>query len=430
MNKRRKLKSSVKIVLLVSVVVFCIILFKDSDDILEVIHHDNDVSIEVDYEITDKSESDNHIIKSKFADGMSVDKFKEVFNRKINIIKENGKYELIDYDFDNKLHYSDLEKLYLNMNNLDIVDVMVIGKSVDNRNIYGIEVGKGKDVIFIDANVHAAEVANTLILTKFLSDILNDYSLGDKDTINMLNNVKLAIIPSINPDGYEIYNYGIESLNNKDLWIYKNKDNINFDNIKSNANGIDISRNFPTQNAGLQYNGKSLLNSVSLKETYKRGVYFGGYELGSEPETKAVMWFMYKHYKNTVKYINMHSQGRVMYAGKPNLSDEFNDITSKFAKDISKINGYTVYGLSSEEVGQGNDGSATDFMAELANGFVFSSVTGRLSTDKYIDNSCELIYSYPVITLETIKTYSTDPSLFKKEYYDYNLKDMLYSFIK
>lgn len=430
MNKRRKLKSSVKIVLLVSVVVFCIILFKDSDDILEVIHHDNDVSIEVDYEITDKSESDNHIIKSKFADGMSVDKFKEVFNRKINIIKENGKYELIDYDFDNKLHYSDLEKLYLNMNNLDIVDVMVIGKSVDNRNIYGIEVGKGKDVIFIDANVHAAEVANTLILTKFLSDILNDYSLGDKDTINMLNNVKLAIIPSINPDGYEIYNYGIESLNNKDLWIYKNKDNINFDNIKSNANGIDISRNFPTQNAGLQYNGKSLLSSVSLNETYKRGVYFGGYELGSEPETKAVMWFMYKHYKNTVKYINMHSQGRVMYAGKPNLSDEFNDITSKFAKDISKINGYTVYGLSSEEVGQGNDGSATDFMAELANGFVFSSVTGRLSTDKYIDNSCELIYSYPVITLETIKTYSTDPSLFKKEYYDYNLKDMLYSFIK
>lgn len=430
MNKRRKLKSSVKIVLLVSVVVFCIILFKDSDDILEVVHHDNDVSIEVDYEITDKSESDSHIIKNKFADGMSIDSFKEIFNRKINIIKENGKYELIDYDFDNKLHYSDLEKLYLNMNNLDIVDVMVIGKSVDNRNIYGIEVGKGKDVIFIDANVHAAEVANTLILTKFLSDILNDYSLGDKDTINMLNNVKLAIIPSINPDGYEIYNYGIESLNNKDLWIYKNKDNINFDNIKSNANGIDISRNFPTQNAGLQYNGKSLLNSVSLKETYKRGVYFGGYELGSEPETKAVMWFMYKHYKNTVKYINMHSQGRVMYAGKPNLSDEFNDITSKFAKDISKINGYTVYGLSSEEVGQGNDGSATDFMAELANGFVFSSVTGRLSTDKYIDNSCELIYSYPVITLETIKTYSTDPSLFKKEYYDYNLKDMLYSFIK
>lgn len=430
MNKRRKLKSSVKIVLLVSVVVFCIILFKDSDDILEVVHHDNDVSIEVDYEITDKSESDSHIIKNKFADGMSIDSFKEIFNRKINIIKENGKYELIDYDFDNKLHYSDLEKLYLNMNNLDIVDVMVIGKSVDNRNIYGIEVGNGKDVIFIDANVHAAEVANTLILTKFLSDILNDYSLGDKDTINMLNNVKLAIIPSINPDGYEIYNYGIESLNNKDLWIYKNKDNINFDNIKSNANGIDISRNFPTQNAGLQYNGKSLLNSVSLKETYKRGVYFGGYELGSELETQAVMWFMYKHYKNTVKYINMHSQGRVMYAGKPNLSDEFNDITSKFAKDISKINGYTVYGLSSEEVGQGNDGSATDFMAELANGFVFSSVTGRLSTDKYIDNSCELIYSYPVITLETIKTYSTDPSLFKKEYYDYNLKDMLYSFIK
>ena len=55
------------------------------------------------------------------------------------------------------------------MNNSSIANVEIIGKSVDGRNIYGIEIGKGTNVLYIDANVHAAEVANTLILIKFLS---------------------------------------------------------------------------------------------------------------------------------------------------------------------------------------------------------------------------------------------------------------------
>ena len=166
-----------------------------------------------------------------------------------------------------------------------------------------------------------------------------------------------------------------------------------------------------------------------LKKSYSKTAYFGGEELRSEPETKASMYFMLKHYKNVYAYINLHSQGRVIYAGKPNLSNKFNKITSKFAKDIAKINKYTVYGLSSEEVGEGNDGSVTDFMAELANGFVMSSKTGRLSTDKHINNSCSLKYSYPVITIETIRTYTRNPEYFKDEYYNYGMRDALYSLL-
>lgn len=423
MKKKRKLKKSIKLFFIVLFILFIFILFNDDEDISNF----KEVINKPIYDITSNSESDTEVLKDIFADGMNVDNYKKIFSFKPEYIKDNGKYELINYDFEKKLHYYELEDIYEEMANSDIVDVLIIGKSVDNRNIYGIEVGKGEKIIFLDANVHAAEIANTLILTKFLTEILNDYELGDKNTVNMLKDYKLAIIPSINPDGYEVYNYGVESLNNKDLWIYENKNKINFENLKSNANGVDLNRNFPTQNAGLYYVNKKLINSVSLEKTYKGGIYFGGYEVGSEPETRAVMYFAYKHYKNIVKYINMHSQGRVIYAGKPNLSDEFNDLTLKFAKDISKINGYTAYGLSSEEVGEGNDGSVTDFMSELANGFIFSSKTGRLSTDKYKNNSCEFKFKYPVITLETIRTYTTDTSVFKKEYYDYHLRDMLYS---
>ncbi len=384
----------------------------------------------INYEITDDYESDKDVIEKVFMSGMDTEDYKKLFEQKTNYIEKNDKYKKIDYNFDKKLHYSELESIYKNMNNSDIANVEIIGKSVDNRNMYGIEIGKGDRVLFMDANIHAAEVSTTLILTKFLSDILNDYDNGDKTIVDLLNNVKIAVIPCMNPDGYEVYNYGIESLNNKDLWLYKNRKSISFEYSKSNANGVDLNRNFPTQHEGMYYKGNNLISNTSLELTTSKSKYFNGYSGGSEPETKASMYFMLKHYKNTYAYINVHSQGRVLYAGKPNLSKEFNDLTQSFAKKVSKINGYTVHGLSSEEVGEGNDGSATDFMAELANGFIFSTKTGRLSSDKYKNNSCELKYKYPVITMEITRTWTSDPSIFKTEYYDYGLKKLFYKLIE
>ena len=381
------------------------------------------------YEITNSSESDSDIVEKVFMKGMDLEEYKSIFDKEPNYLKKNGSYEKITYDFDKKLHYSQLEELYINMNNSDIAKVEVIGSSVDGRDIYGIEIGKGKDVLFLDANIHAAEVSTTLVLTKFLGDILNDYDNNDKTIVEKLNNVKIVAIPCLNPDGYEVYNFGIESINNKNLWIYQNKSSINFANIKSNANGVDLNRNFPTQNVGMYYKGNELISNTSLVKTTKSGKYYNGESAGSEPEIKAAMYFMLKHYKNTYAYINLHSQGRVLYAGKPNLSDEFNKITSSFAKKVSSINGYKVHGLSSEEVGEGNDGSATDFMAELANGFIFSSKTLRLSTDKYKDNSCELKYKYPVITMEITNKWTSEPSVFKEEYYDKKLKKVMYELL-
>lgn len=382
------------------------------------------------YNITDNSESDSEIIKEIFADGMNVEDYKKILDQKVNYIEENGKYKEVQYNFERQYSYLELEEIYKMFNNSKIVKLELIGKSADNRNIYGIEIGKGKDVLYLDANMHAAEIANTLILTKFLSEIINSYENGDEEIINILNNITIAVVPTMNPDGYEFYNFGPEVLRNKELWIYQNKNKVDFDNIKSNANGVDLNRNFPVQSAGLYHNDKELISSVSYERTTKRLKYFTGESVGSEPETRASIYFMLKHYKNTYAYINMHSQGRVMYVQKPNLSDEFNNITLDFAKKIRSITGYTIYGKKYEEIGEGNDGTAGDFMAELANGFIFSSKTGRLSTDKYKNNNCKLEYSYPVIVLETIRTYTTDPSYFKTEYYDKGLRNMLYEIIK
>ena len=431
-RKRRQLNTYGKILMILLLVIIIIILkcvFNiDKDENI-------DNNLEIDYStiykeyITDNSEIDDNVINEVFAAGLDVNEYKNILIKEANYISKTGNYKSIEYDFDRKLHYSEIEEMIYNFNNSDIVNVEIIGKSVDNRNIYGIEVGNGNDVLYMDANIHAAETANTLILIRFLTEIIDKYQNGDSSVKKILNNIKIAVILTMNPDGYEVYNFGVETLNNKELWWYENKNNVDFENIKSNANGVDLNRNFPTQNAGLYYNGKNLLDSVSLEKTTKRLTYFGGYSLGSEPETKASMYFMLKHHKNTIAYINFHSQGRVIYAGKPNLSDKFNNATVNFANKVSYFNNYYVHGLSSEEVGEGNDGSATDFMAELANGLVFSSKTGRLSSKKYVDNNYEFKYDYPVITLETIKTYTTDPSYYKDEYYNHGLRDMLFDII-
>ena len=219
-KKRKRLFKLVLFFVILFVVInyLCNIFDKNGDDVIK-----NNKKYTLNFNIIDKSESDSDSIEKIFEDGMSKNDFEGILLQEEKYIKKNGKYNLINYDFDRKLHYSELENILYNMNNSDIVKLEIIGKSVDNRNIYGIEVGKGKDTLYIDANVHAAEVASTLLLTRFLSEILNDYESGNKNIVEVLNNVKIAIIPCMNPDGYEVYNYGIESLNNKDLWIYQNR---------------------------------------------------------------------------------------------------------------------------------------------------------------------------------------------------------------
>ncbi len=427
MVKRRRLKKSVKRILILLIVIVCSIFYlyinKHSDNKVDV--NNNGIS----YPIVNYSESDNDIVNKMFAKGMSLDSFKELLKQDLNKINSNDEYEIIKFDFNKSLGYSDIENYLYKLNYSDIVNLYNIGKSVDNRNIYGLEIGTGSKEIFLDANIHAAETANTSILIQFMSEVVNMYENNNNNIKQALNDYKLVVMPCINPDGYEIFTKGIESISNKELWVYKNKDKINFDNLKSNANGVDINRNFPTQNAGLYYKTKDLLYNVSLEKNTGSKSYFGGYNLGSEPETKAAMLFMFKHYKNTIYYINLHSQGRVIYSGKPNLSDEFNSVSREFASKISNINNYTVYGIESEEVGEGNDGSATDFMSEIAHEMPFSSKTGRLSSNNYINPDVEYVSKYPVITLETIKTYTTNPEIFKDEYYNYGLRKTLFSLI-
>ena len=50
-------------------------------------------------------------------------------------------------------------------------------------------------------------------------------------------------------------------------------------------------------------------------------------------------------------------------------------------------------------------------------GFIFSSKTGRLSSESYYGNTI-FKYNYGVVTLETLTFITDDMNYFKKEYYE------------
>ncbi len=381
-------------------------------------------------EFTDASGEDNpEVIAEVFAEGISKEDYIEILSQKSDYIKETGKYKEIEYDFDEHYKYSELESIYKNLNNSNIVELEKIGTSTDNRNMYSIEIGKGDKTILFEAGIHAAELANTLFITKFAVDLVNNYENNDEDTVEMLNNYKVVILPSANPDGYDVAVFGVDMLKNKKLFNYVNQDDIDFRYFKANPNGIDLNRNFPTQNAGLYYTKYDLIDSVSYTLTTKRYIYYGGDTLGGESETRAMMYWQNKYVKSTYAFIALHSAGRIIYNGKPNLSDEFNDLCNSCAKIVKKHTGYEVLKLSSEEVGEGNDGSSTDFIAELAAGFNYSSKTGRLSYTSYDSKTEELKYPLCVLTIETMGSYTTNLNTIKREYEYYDLEETFLSLI-
>lgn len=380
--------------------------------------------------ITDTSEKNSELVKNYFVKGMAIDDYKNIFNEKDNYVSRNGNYIPVSYNFDDMHHYGYFEKIFNQLNKSDIVKLEIIGKSFDNRNIYALEIGKGEDVTLFEAGVHASEVANPLFITKFMVDLINRYENKDEEIVNLLSDNKIVILPFANPDGYEIAVFGSEYLKNKNLYI-NNYDENNSKYFKCNANGVDINRNFPSQTAGLYYNNYDLHSTVVLNKSLASYQYYPGSTLGSEPETKAIMYLQSKWIKNLKSYVTLHSAGRGIFNGKPYLSDEYNENSHKCASIVGDITGYDVYSKYDEDAGKGNDGTSSEYMAESLSGFYFSSQTGRLSSDYYAKKDKEMEYHNTcVIVIESLEKYTFDIDIIKDEYYDYNLSDAYFAIIK
>ncbi|HOU11199.1 MAG TPA: M14 family zinc carboxypeptidase [Clostridiales bacterium] len=284
-------------------------------------------------------------------------------------------YRTVDISLNQFYHYAGLEQVMLALAKSDVVSLYQIGTTVDGRKMYSLEIGRGAENILFTAGVHASEACNPVYLLKFACGLVNNYYAGDGETLSLLENKKICMVAVCNPDGFEATLWGASAIRNKNLYIVSYaKTHANLYAYKANANGVDLNRAFPSYTAGV------ILNRLYPKASYLTAPSpknYPGANLGSQPETQAlVRWFKAKLPAAT-HYVDLHSQGRMIYRGKSQASDALNSLCFALGRDLGKVSGYMQLPITAESFGSGSDGTATDFAVEWCSGFVYNATLGR-----------------------------------------------------
>ncbi len=275
----------------------------------------------------------------------------------------------------------------------DFIQVETIGRTVSNRSIIMLKVGKGKRGILLSAGVHGRESINSVALMRMLEEYAHIYTnptdgevMRRRWNINLqefFEEFTLYTIPLVNPDGYMIALQGFHIIHNEEERTIAQSLNIPYQEWKNNQCSIDINRNFPSS-------------------TWKSK--FDGDAPGSELETKALMKIM-KEVK-TEAYIDYHSRGNEIYYYRSQMSKEYNNRQLTLAKTLSLVTGYKLVQPEREiEVGD-TGGNTVHYYSEQTKmpSFTIETVPEEehfpLSLQFQRTVYCQLLYTpFVVVTL-------------------------------
>lgn len=120
-----------------------------------------------------------------------------------------------------------------------------IGFSVDGRLLLAVKISDNVNVdeaepeVFYTATMHGDETTGFVLHLRLIDYLLSNYG-SDEEVDSMVDNIAIWINPAANPDG--TYNGGDNTVNGS---------------TRSNANGIDLNRNFPDPKGGDHPDGNS-----------------------------------------------------------------------------------------------------------------------------------------------------------------------------
>lgn len=222
-----------------------------------------------------------------------------------------------------------------NAGTLGISSVATVGYSVSGRPIEVYKFGNGEHEKMIVAGIHGGYEWNTIAL----ADELIRHIYDNPEIIP--SDVTLYIMRNMNPDG-DARDHGIDG--------------------RVNDHGVDLNRNFPAN---------------WVKEWDRTGCWVltpttGGPSPGSEPETRAVMYFLQSH--NIETLISYHSAALGVFPGGVPWEED----SKKFAKALGKATNYPYPPL---DTGCVYTGTLADYAVELG----ITAVDMELSTHKYTD---------------------------------------------
>lgn len=224
------------------------------------------------------------------------------------------------------LTYSVYENIVKELNvKYKSLKITACGKSLLGKDIYAFVIGEGKRNIVYVGGTHGIEWLTSLLLLKFTENIAGSYenqkTISGFNVRKILEDIKLIIIPELNPDGIEISIKGASACGK-----YKAQ---NFEACKgdfsfwsANARGVDINHNFNADWYNLrEAERKSGINSPSPSR-------YGGAFPESEPESAAITRLC--RAVSVDMLITFHSQGEEIFY-------EYGENTPERSLHIAKI---------------------------------------------------------------------------------------------
>ncbi len=156
----------------------------------------------------------------------------------------------------------------------DICKLDSIGTTVDGRKIYVAKISdnvlsdEAEPEFFYTSTMHGDETTGYILMLRFIDYLLSNYGTDTRIT-NMVDNIAIFINPNANPDG--TYNYGNNTVDGA---------------TRSNANGVDINRNFPYVPSGgptPQPETIIMMDYADSRNFVMSANYHGGIELANFP---------------------------------------------------------------------------------------------------------------------------------------------------
>ncbi|MBB6452298.1 g-D-glutamyl-meso-diaminopimelate peptidase [Salirhabdus euzebyi] len=205
-----------------------------------------------------------------------------------------------------------------------------IGKSVMNKPIPELVIGKGTKKVHVNGSFHANEWITTPIIMTFLNDYL--LALTNQQPIRGLNmnpyyeEVLLSVVPMVNPDGVNLVIEGPpeeEAYRQQVLNI--NNGSTDFSNWKANIRGVDLNNQYPAK----------WEIEAERKEQQPAPRDYPGEQPLTEPEAIAIAELTGNRGFN--RALAFHTQGEVIYWGFENLAPpEAETIVNEF----TRVSGY------------------------------------------------------------------------------------------
>jgi g-D-glutamyl-meso-diaminopimelate peptidase len=209
------------------------------------------------------------------------------------------------------------------------IEVSSIGKSVLDKNLYEIRLGKGTKKVHLDASFHANEWITTPILMAYLNTFLlsltNSQPIRGIVSMPLYQSVDLSIVPMVNPDGVDLVVNGPPPSMREEL-IEINDGSTDFSGWKANIRGVDLNNQFPA-------NWEIEKERKEPKSPAPRD--YPGDDPLTEPETQAMTSLA----RNNVfdRILAFHTQGKEFYWGYEGLEPPE---SRGLATEFERVSGY------------------------------------------------------------------------------------------